>query len=100
MTSKEKAIFRQSKRWKEFRVKKLKEVGYACQMCGTERCKGKGLHIHHRKPSDYTLLVLSLFRVLCPSCHKYIVERFAVKKSWGRHADLWHLILDDYMEIK
>jgi len=100
MKSNEHSIFRRLKVWKQFRAELLKERGYACELCGTERRKGKGLHIHHLKPTAYALLNPYLFRVLCPSCHKYIIERFAIKKSWGNYAKLWHILLDPFMEQK
>lgn len=77
--------FRKSKLWKEFRKEILEERRHTCEMCGTERRKGKGLHIHHLAPEAYTILHKPFFKVLCPACHRYILERFLRKKNWGKH---------------
>jgi hypothetical protein len=100
MKTNEHTLFRRSKEWKQFRADKLKEVNCTCELCGTVRRKGKGLHIHHLFPTDYKWLNPALFRVVCPACHKYIIERFAIKKSWGKLEHYWLLILNGFMEIK
>lgn len=88
--------FRQTKKWKLFRLRMLKDRNFTCELCGTKRPKGKGFNVHHLCPSQYTLLTPHLFKVLCPSCHD-LVERFAIKKDWGVYADMWHKLLDPFI---
>ena len=100
MKENEHTKFRRSKEWKQFRANILRFREYTCELCGTKRRKGKGLHIHHLFPTDYKWLDGRLFKVVCPACHKYIIERFAIKKSWGKYEQYWILLLEDFMEIK
>lgn len=92
-----KKAFRQSKVWKQFRLELLVNRDFTCEMCGTKRRKGKGLHIHHLAPEAYARLYAPWFRVLCPSCHKYILERFLTKKDWGRYEHFIKLWLADFI---
>jgi hypothetical protein len=95
--NKEHISFRNSKVWKLFRIQKLKEVNNTCEMCGTKRPKGKGLHIHHLCNESYARLYSPWFKVLCPSCHKYILERFLTKKDWGRYEHFIKAWLADFI---
>jgi 5-methylcytosine-specific restriction endonuclease McrA len=97
-TGKAHTKFRQSKKWKAFRTIMLVSNAFTCALCGT--VKKKGLHVHHLNTEDYENLNPADFKVVCPSCHRHVIERFHIKKSWGQYADLWHLLLDKFMEVK
>ena len=101
MTSKEKSRFRSTRKWKLFRLFMIKKNDSSCELCGTKYSgvRKRQLQIHHLCPHDYTNLDPSKFKCLCASCHK-LVELFTIKKSWGKHEKLWHLLLDDYISIQ
>lgn len=76
LTQKEKARFRSSKEWKEFRIRKIEENDYKCECCELNHKKNKSrLTVHHRdldKNNYKDLSDGSKFSVLCVSCHKML----------------------------
>lgn len=96
--NKEHIKFRNTKLWKKFRGEVIKERAFTCELCGT--VKKKGMHLHHLHVHAYSQLRKDWFKVICPSCHRHIIERFAIKKSWGKYADIWHKLLDEFMPFK
>ena len=79
MDSKEKKLYRSTKKWRDFRQQRLKDVNNTCQMCKIK--KKKNLHLHHinedaygdEKPADVV--------VLCALCHKEL-ERLLKRKEF------------------
>ena len=110
---KEKVNFRNSKRWRDFRVSLLKEADYRCELCGGyfRGKKSKNLQIHHLFPEDYESLNPVDFSVLCSTDHK-LVERINVKllakKDTLIYKDIWLSLIRrflpystiDYLESK
>jgi 5-methylcytosine-specific restriction endonuclease McrA len=67
---KEKSKYRQTKKWKDFRKRILKERDYTCEICDTR--KKKGMHIHHYDESTYGNETSEDVLVSCSTCHKLI----------------------------
>ena len=95
--------FRQSKRWKQFRLDMIFRTKCTCELCGTQYGTGKKytqackqLQVHHLRPLEYDFLRPTLFKVVCSSCHD-LIERMAVKKSWGVKWLFWYQLLKDFM---
>lgn len=90
--------FRQSKRWKEFRIRILIERDVRCEACG-QRYTGKNkrqLQVHHRKPNAYEHLNSDDFAVLCSMCHKE-VEKLAKRLAGKKAGDI--LNKDQWMNL-
>ena len=79
--STDKIKFRQTKKWKEFREKMIKEVNYTCQLCNTTYVgkRKRLLNIHHLDEENYDDLNPKKFRVLCSTCHRDIVEKLLLR---------------------
>ena len=78
MNSKEKAAFRRTVEWKQFRIALITERENTCELCGGTKPSSQ-LQVHHINPDDYTNLNKKYFAVLCKSCHKDI-ERLSKRK--------------------
>jgi len=98
MTSKEKIKFRQSKKWKNFRLQFINFKDLTCELCGTvykgKRCKM--LQLHHLDPDNYTDLDRNKFKLICAPCHD-LIERMTIKLSWGDRAKEWAELLKDFI---
>jgi len=70
MDVKEKNKYRQSRQWKEFRKRILKDRDYTCEVCKIK--KKKGLHIHHFDESAYGREKESDVVLLCSVCHRLV----------------------------
>jgi predicted HNH restriction endonuclease len=82
-TSKERAKYRTTKKWKTFRRELIKKSGHKCMVCGVEK-RGKMtryLQVHHVNPDAYGNETEDDVVVLCASCHKD-VERFLDRKEF------------------
>ncbi|MCG8453433.1 MAG: HNH endonuclease [Spirochaetales bacterium] len=89
MTSREKKNYRQTKKFKTLRSHLINERGPYCELCGVKRPKGKGLHVHHIDPNAYGNEQPEDLALLCPTCHKHIVERLVTSyrgKSYRKNA--------------
>ena len=97
--NKEHILFRQSKVWKSFRKELIAERGAECELCGTvyKGKRTKMLQVHHIHPLAYAQLRPEWFSLLCCTCHRHIVERFKIKRSWGKYSGIWHNLLDKYI---
>jgi len=83
MTSKEKAKYRTTKKWINFRKYLLKKHNHSCMCCGVVK-KGKAtksLQVHHLHPENYTNEKEKDVVLLCASCHKEI-HRFLQRKEF------------------
>jgi len=98
MTAEEHKKFRSTKVWKEFRLKMLALAGNECQLCGTKYTgkRTKMLHCHHTDPDAYTTLDPTKFRVVCATCHKFVIERFVKKNNWGQYSEIWYSLLKPF----
>ena len=95
LTATEKKKFRQSKEWKEFRVKKLQDADNKCECCGV---KSKVLHLHHKNldKEQYTNISNpSHFVILCKSCHDiahFYFNRLIHKTNQSKNPAMFNLI--------
>lgn len=80
MTSKQKAKFRGTSKWKDWRIYLIKKKKYHCDMCGCIR--RVGLQVHHLVPSLYTTLKEENYNLLCPRCHK-LLEQLLSRKTFN-----------------
>lgn len=83
MTTKEKSKYRTTKKWKEFRLERIKDARNACQVCGIVK-KGKAtryLQLHHLNPNAYGKETTDDVIVLCAGCHD-VIERLVVRKQF------------------
>jgi len=98
MNTEERIKFRKTKTWQLFRIRMLLQGHNTCQLCGTEYSgrQTKMLHVHHINPDNYSDLNPNNFRLVCATCHKYIIERFIKKKSWGKFAPEWYELLKHF----
>jgi 5-methylcytosine-specific restriction endonuclease McrA len=77
----QKAEFRRSPEWRDWRKKLLEEHNYTCELCGRQYTgrASKTLHIHHifqsKKIEHYRVLEESRFRVLCHPCHEFVTNK-------------------------
>jgi len=70
VNSKEKVLFRRTKKWQEFRSFILEKYEYTCFICGIK--KKKGLHVHHINEEKYGNEVEKDVVLLCSTHHKLI----------------------------
>lgn len=75
-----KTLFRQSKRWKDFRAAMIEMNSGRCELCGMRYTASKHhlLQVHHLHPEEYENLDPAKFSVLCSSCHD-LAERFVTR---------------------
>lgn len=72
----DKAKFRATKEWKEFRRQLISERGTYCECC---KKKTKALQVHHMYQNDYTNLSKDRFALVCALCHKCISDVEKIK---------------------
>lgn len=89
-TKKDKAKFRATEPWKTFRLALLEDRGARCECCGTKFYgkQKKSLQIHHLDPLHYNDLQPHKFKILCSTCHKSVVEKFASKLRGKNATDI------------
>lgn len=79
MTSKEKATYRKTSQWKDWRKYLLHKRGCVCEMCGIP--KRVGLQIHHLDEAHYKDLTEIKFKILCGRCHR-LIEQIIRRKDF------------------
>lgn len=93
LNSKDKAKFRATLEWKNFRKKMLlanrnemgrdgKPAGYHCVLCGSRKKSARALDLHHIEPENYDNLDPSKFALLDTKCHEF-VEWMAIRVRMG-----------------
>lgn len=67
--------FRQTKQWKDFKNKIIKDNCYVkCQDCGKE-INPANIEVHHLRPDLYDCLRPYLFKLLCSECHSNYTKK-------------------------
>ena len=72
MTSKEKAKYRTTSIWKDWRKYLLGKSGKRCEICSIQ--KNSGLQVHHHDEANYKDLKEEKFTILCKRDHILIEQ--------------------------
>ena len=100
-TTGDKALFRKTKPWIEFRNRIIK-TRKKCELCGYN----KRMHLHHiylnDKAADYANLDETRFKTLCSGCHKFLHRCYGSyirKKDPVQPDPRFEVLLNEFVKI-